>query len=348
MVVAMFGCLDEDHFGLNEYGRIKSFLVSNQAGVAKINNDSLTITVEIPSGVDLSSLRIEELELSSFATSDKIVGDLVDLNDEQKIIVTSESGIAYEWNVISYVASAEPQLDNADLNLWYKTSGNYYEPGADAASTIWATGNQGTYLMGKLATVPFDRGDDNLAAQMITLDTGVLGSIAGAPLAAGSLYTGVFNIDKLDPSDPMAAIEFGTPFTGRPTSMRFSYSYVPGATNKDKDGNTLDYGDACELYAFLEVRSEGQVQRLATAWFKSDELTEEWTEGVIEFIYGTLDSSYPSYLMPDGNNFVDEATIDYALPTHITIVASSSFDGVNFTGAVDSEFILDDLVMVYE
>ena len=68
-------CVKENHFGYSGYGNIKSFLVTNQSGNAVIDNGTLSIEVEIPAGIDLSAVMIEDLKLSSFATADRNIGE---------------------------------------------------------------------------------------------------------------------------------------------------------------------------------------------------------------------------------------------------------------------------------
>lgn len=347
-LILLFACVQEDHFGLSPYGNIKKFLVSNQAGNALIDTENLLVTVEIPGGVELTSLVVQELALSSFATANITTGDVIDLSDDATVNVTAEDGSVHTWTIKSFVASATPQLVNGDLNAWYKTSSGYYEPGADAASTIWGTGNPGTQILGKTATTPYDLGNSNLAAHMKTYDLGLAGIPLKTPIAAGSLFTGYFDSDKLDPTDPEAAVIFGTPFTGRPDKIRFKYSYVPGETNKDRNGNVLDYDDNCDIYALLEVRLGGTVQRLGTAWFRSDENQPDLVTKEIEVVYGPLDDSYPEYMRAEGVDFVAADSAAYMLPTHISFVASSSYAGAVFAGAVGSELIIDDVEMVYD
>jgi hypothetical protein len=156
--IATASCVKEDYFGLLESGNIKTLLVSNQAGNAVIDIDAKTVEIEIPGGIDLSEITIQKLELSSFATADKGVGDQLDLTEPAIIIVTAEDGSTHIWTIKSFVASANPQLENGNLDDWYQTASDYYEPGLDAASTIWGTGNQGTQLLNRLATTPFDLG----------------------------------------------------------------------------------------------------------------------------------------------------------------------------------------------
>lgn len=341
-------CIKEDFFGESDYANIKKMVVSNQTGIANIDTTKAIVTVEIPGGVDLADITIQTLVLSSFATSDKNIGDAIDLNSPAKITIVSENGTQRIWTVKAYVASATPQLDNYDLNKWYQTSTEYYEPGESAATTIWGTGNRGTQILNKLATVPKDLGGGNLAAQMETLSNGTVGGIFGTPISSGSLFTGFFNADNIDPANPEAAIEFGTPFAGRPDKLRIKYSYAPGEVNKDKPGNVLEYSDACDIYALLEVRLSGNNQRLATAWFRSDDLQEDLITIEIPFTYGPLDASFPEYMYPENNNWVEAEEANFILPTHITFVASSSFDGAAFAGAVGSKLVVDDVEMVYE
>ncbi len=348
LVILFSSCVKDDYFGYSNYGNIKSIVLTNQASDAIISTDSLSVLVEIPGGVDLSEIIIEELTLSSFAEADKKVDDTLDLTSSQEIVVTAEDGTEYIWTITAYVASSTPQLSNNDFNLWYKTASDYYEPGADASSTIWGTGNPGTQLIGSLATIPEDLGDGNLAVHMETLDNGKLAGTFGAPISAGSLFTGVFNSDNLDVSDPEAALDLGTPFVGRPKKVRFKYSYLPGDENTDKKGNVLNYNDACDIYAFLEVKIGDKSQRLATAWFRSDKNQTDLITQEMVFYYGELSDTMPEYMFPEDESFVGEDSVSIILPTHIIFVATSSYDGGNFAGAIGSTLILDDVEMLYD
>lgn len=348
LVITVSSCVKEGYFGYSSYGNIKDLVVSNQAKNAVIDTENLSVEIEIPGGVDLSTITIQSINLSSFATSDKNVGDVLDLNEPAQIQVVAEDGSVYSWTVTSFVASVTPQLDNNDLNLWYKTGSGYYEPGADANTTVWGTGNPGTQILNKLATTPFDLGSGNYAAKLETLDNGKLAGTFGAPISAGSIFTGKFDSDKIDPSNPQAAIDFGIPFVGRPAKLRLKYKFSPGAVNKNKQGDVLSYPDMLDIYALLEVRFSGEIQRLGTAWLRSSDETSALNTIEIPFNYGALDSSFPDYMKPVDGVYVSQDSAQFVLPTHITFVASSSYDGANFAGAIGSELIIDDVEMVYD
>ena len=53
-------------------------------------------------------------------------------------------------------------------------------------------------------------------------------------------------------------------------------------------------------------------------------------------------------MKPIDHDFVSPDSASIVLPTHITFVASSSFDGANFAGAIGSVLIIDDVEMIYE
>lgn len=341
-------CVKEDHWGLSSFGNIKSIEVSNQASQAKINKDSLTVTIELPGGIEQSALEIKSLVLSSFASSDKTIGDKLNLNTTEIINIKAEDGTLTSWKIIPFIASATPPLQNGDFSLWYRTTDDYYEPGADAASTIWGTGNPGTQILNLLATTRLEIEPGNYAVKMETLDNGPIAGAFGTPISAGSVFVGKFEKDKIDPTNPQAAIDFGTPFTGRPQKLNFKHQYTPGEVNKDKDGNELPEGDQCDIYVYLEIRDGSEILRLATAWYRSAETVSELSETTIEFTYGELDNSFPDYMKPENGKYVSADSASFVLPTHFTFVASSSFDGANFAGAIGSTLVLDDVILVYE
>ena len=98
----------------------------------------------------------------------------------------------------------------------------------------------------------------------------------------------------------------------------------------------------------LEVRFSGKIQRLGTAWLRSSDGSSALNTIEIPFNYGALDSSFPDYMKPVDGVYVSQDSAQFVLPTHITFVASSSYDGANFAGAIGSELIIDDVEMVYD
>ncbi len=347
ITILIGSCVGDDYFGLSSFGEIKEIEVANQAGQARIDSKNKTIQLDIPGGVPLDQLEVQVLTLSTFAEADIAVGDLVDLREELTISVTAEDGTITIWTVTAFVASSTPQLPNSDFQLWHQVNAGYFEPGEDQSSTIWGTGNPGGAILDKIATTPIEIENGNNAARLVTLDNGFVGQIAGTPITAATIYTGRFDPDNIDLNDPRAAVVLGTLFSGRPEAFSLRYKYVPGSVNKDRQGNTLSYGDQLDIYMFLEVRSGNKARRLATGWFRSGDEVTDMTDLEVQLIYGTLDSSFPDELLP-ADGFVPADSSEFALPTHLSFLATSSFDGAKFAGAVGSELIIDDLELIYE
>lgn len=348
-IIAVAACIEEDFFGYSSFGEIKSIEVSNQASQAVIDPSTKNVSIEIPGGVDLSNINIQKLTLSSFASSDVSIGDFINLTDSAIMMVTAEDRVSItRWTIKAVVASNTPQIANSDFNTWYQASEGYYEPGESAETTVWGTGNPGTKILGLYATTPLEIMDGNLAAKMETLYNGNLAAGFGTPISAATIYAGKFDPDKISITDPQAAIDFGTPFAGRPTSFKLDYLFAPGSENKDKQGNPLSYSDACDIYVLLEVRNNSSSRRLATAWFRSDEKVESLTQLIVSLTYGELPADAPDYAKPPDGKYVRADSAEFVLPTHLTFVATSSFDGANFAGAVGSTLIIDDLELKYE
>lgn len=353
VALSVASCVKEDFFGLSDAADVLKIQVANQVGNAVVDKEKRSIQLSMTAGLSISAIAIEQLELSSFASADKKVGDVLNLNQANTLNITAEDGSVLKWNITASYASAEQQLENTDFNAWYEVQGvtnKYKEPGAAADNTIWCTGNKGSSILDIYATKPLLQGEEDYVVEMTTCSNGASGTIMKTPISAGSIVTGVFG-DKVVPSNPRAAIDFGTLFTGRPKSFSINYSYLPGAVNKNKEGKKLDYGDQCDIYAILEVRKEidgvEKIQRLATAWFRSGDGQEEEKAIAVEFTYGALGSDVPNYMKPADGAYVSAEEEEYILPTHLIFVATSSCEGDQFSGAVGSKLCVDDLRMNY-
>ena len=348
IAVTQIACVDDDFFGLSSFARIKTIELSNQASAAVIDNNAATVMVEFPPGVDISQTEVRVLTLSSFATAEIVVGDIVNMNNDLQVTVTAEDGTMANWTIIPNIAGANPQLPNRDFEQWYMTSGGYLEPGESQENTIWGTGNPGTQLLDILTTTPYEVTDQNTAVRMETKFNGPLPAAFGTPISAATIYIGKFNTENIDPSDPRAAIDFGSPFTGRPKAFTLDYTYQPGPENQDRNQGPLPYSDQCDIYLLLEVRNQSSVKRLGTAWFRSDAAVGNFEEIEVPVVYGELDSSFPDFMKPADGSYVSADSAQFVLPTHVTFVASSSFDGDNFAGAVGSLLFIDNLELIYE
>ena len=332
-------CLDEAYFGLVDGKNIIKITVEGQSGNAFIDNDSLIATVRVSENQDITQVKLLELEVSSLARVSPEEGAVVDFSDPVTFEVTAEDGSKANWLVTVEKQGSKPQLSNSDFNQWYPTSGGYMEPGADEATTLWATGNAGVVTLAPANTTPEDLGGGNFAARLETISLPV---IFGSPaLAAGSIFIGEFEVNI---SNPAASAKFGKAFTGRPKGFKVTYQYTPGAKNQDANKDPLPYSDQAYIWVTLEIRDGSDISRVASGWFRTEETVTDWQLLEVDLVYGELPSSAPDYIkIKSGETYADPN----ATPTHISVVFTSSADGDKFEGAPGSLMLVDDFELVY-
>jgi hypothetical protein len=276
-----------------------------------------------------SNLVISEGATSVPPSGQKVVFNIKD--EGFKYTITAEDGSKKDY----YVLLRDTQLPNSGFENWYLTAGmdgvSYKEPGKSKYTTIWATANYGTSMYKQYCTQPLIQ-DENTLVKIIT---GVAGPI---PVTAGTIFTGRFDINGAinNPSDPSQATIMGIPFCWRPSGIKFKYSYQPGdhyirATLKNPNnifgGFTIEDipgGDSLTFYATLEIHDGSIVTEIGRAEFYSGEIQ--------------------STLIPVTANFNYTSALS---PTHISVVFSSSKHGEEFTGAVGSLLIIDDIELLY-
>lgn len=334
-------CLDEGHFGLHSEKQIVAFELESQSGAVTIDQQQLRIDVPISTEADITRLAPTTLTVSSLATVSPKAGEAQDFTDPVTYTVTAEDGSTAEYLVTAVRQTERVQLPNSGFDEWFDVSGNrpYQQPGTDAESTIWATGNDGVVTLVDANTNPEDLGQGDLSARLETIQ---LPALPLTPhIAAGSLFTGIF---KVNISDPAASAQFGRPFTAQPSGFKVQYRYKRGDQLLDSDRKPIDDTDKCDIYVLLEHRSGETIERVATGWFRSDAEATEWTQLEVSITYGELDASAPDYMKPpQGQSYAAQGT----KPTHISVVFSSSFGGDLFIGAYGSLLELNDFELVY-
>lgn len=227
-----------------------------------------------------------------------------------------------------------------------------YENGSN-----WATGNPGFKIAKGSAkpdqypSTPLAEGYDGAGVKLVTSDTGPFGVVVNMRIAAGNLFTGVFD-SKSATKAPLKATHFGegsyNQINYRPVTLAGYYQYTPGEVFTDKAGKEVagrtDQGD---IYAvvFRNVDSEGKSfyltgdnvltspQIVALARVPNVVKTEGgWQNFSVDFNYsGELD---PAIL----------ANYGYSM----AVVFTSSIEGAAFQGAVGSTLLIDKVSIAYK
>ncbi len=340
-LVVLFGCIKEDRFPFSDKNAILSFTLPGQASATTINGDSLLINISFSEGADVTALTPSGVSISNLAAISPDTTLTQDFSEPVIYRVTAENGTSADWIVNVGVQGSEPQLANSDFNSWY-TVGNYEQPGASASSSFWDTANKPLAIVNSPNTNKVEKSGDDFYANMLTIAAPAL-----VRIAAATIYTGVFTDGPPSVTDPRSNITFGTPYAGTPVSFSSEYQYTPGESYEDADGNVLPGNDSCDIYVLLQLVDENNpsnVQRVATAWFRSGETVTDWATITADFIYGELPSGSPEFMQPIAPEIWAPAG---STANQITVVYSSSALGDYFTGAIGSELNADNFVLNY-
>jgi hypothetical protein len=333
-------CIREDHFGRSSFKQIRYFTLENQSGNTQIIEDSLIIRLTVAANADFRKLRPDSVLLSSYARLDPGKDLYRDFSSPQIYTVYAEDGTSATYTVFVSRESAQPQLENTGLDDWYTPAGkSYQEPGAKP-STIWASGNAGVVTISTANVLPTDISATDKAAMLITRDLGSLGQLVGQRMGAGSLFTGRF---ELDIANPLNSTKFGIAFSARPVSYTLQYTYQPGTPYRNNRGTVMTKNDSCDIYLLLENRSQPDIKRIATGWFRSDESVSNFREIIVPLQYGSLPANAPAYSKP-ANGLFGNASDPV---THLTFVAASSASGALFEGGVNSTLVINNLRLNY-
>lgn len=228
---------------------------------------------------------------------------------------------------------------------WAIHSSHKYEtPEEEGYASFWGTGNPGIALAGVSKTPEsyptrstLQSRSGTYAAELVTLTGTAFSNSLGIRLFAGSLFTGVFDLQNALVS-PLEASQFGQPYhEGRPLRFTGYYQYQPGPSFQDKDGQLLpDIQDSCALYAVLFRGNERlnatnihhSSRILARADIMDGSAKNAWTRFDVAFEY--------------------RADADLSGPWMLAIIASSSKYGDHYRGAVGSRLLLDELQIIHE
>jgi hypothetical protein len=336
------GCIKEDKFGLSSFKEIKAFEIPGQAGSTAINKDERSIVVPMGEDADITQLAPSLIEISNLATVSPRQGEVRDFTEPVIYTVTAEDDSRAEWTVTVVPAVPNPQLPNSNFDQWFPVS-DYFQPGESADNTIWDTANRAVAIVGDANTTREDLGGGDFAAKMTSVEAPLI-----VRMAAATMFTGKFTDGFPSPTDPRSNIDFGTPFSGRPSAFKVDYRYLPGDSYEDADGNPLAGGDQCDIYVLLQKREGDQAQRIGTGWFRSDAEVADFTTLEVDIKYGELTASDPEFEYADVHTDEGESWGDpNDTPTHIIVVFSSSALGDFFTGAIGSELWVNNFELVY-
>lgn len=233
---------------------------------------------------------------------------------------------------VQFTTEAAEQVSGLDFDSWYM-DGKAVCPGVEGV-LVWDTGNKGGASFGFNPTTE-EKSD------VVRGSAARLASVyAAVKFAAGSIYTGSFG--GLDGTN--AKLNFGIPYTCRPTKMTGYFKYTPGVIDRVKAPYEYLMGrtDSCHIYVALCDWTEPFQANSKTSTF-----VDYSPANPTIIAYGELktDRKVASY---------EKFTIDIHYrdvkkkPTFIVIVASSSKYGDYFSGSTSAVLLADEFELGFE
>lgn len=312
-----------------------------------ITNTSVEFRVK--SNVDLTK-QAPIFTISPNATIDPANGTIRNYTTEQKVTVTAQDSkwkkeytISFNKDELSSIYYFN-QAELTDKDRYYR----FFTIGSTGNKVYdWASGNSGYVTVAgnkspnEYPTTIAEGMTGGYAAKMQTVYTSSFAAATGNPIAAGNLFLGSFKTNLLN---TLRSTKFGLPYSGDlPTRVRTNYKYKAGPEVRNQDFEIVPGAkDSFDIYAILfESRAKDNYmygdhnfqdpRNVAIARVPASQRleTDTWREIV-----------FPFELLP-GKTFDNNK--EYVL----AIVLSSSIDGANFTGAIGSTLIVDDVELLY-
>lgn len=286
--------------------------------------------------------------------NEKFTATLTDLTPATQYsyrLAYEKGGDTYASDAITFTTEDATELHNGNLDTWTQSESTWY-PGfseeAGNTTCFWNTSNPGTSQgLGAIGgavnptqgvTSPVNTAGGKAAELKSTEKANVF--------AAASLYTG--NFLELVVTSMSAKMEFGKPFSSRPSALHGFYKYTPAVINivdRVPDGVSITKGetlDQCAIFIALATKN-------FTFNNKNEDEYIDYANDPAIIAYGEL----PSGAATSGEDYTEfNIPLVYRnltdKPTHIIIVCSASKYGDYMTGGVGSTMYIDDLELVYD
>ncbi len=219
--LALSSCIREE--ALNAEADITDVTVDGTTLVRKpvITNNEVIFYVN--GWEDLSHLA-PKFHVTEGAKIEPESGTALNFTQPQSYTVTSQDGQwkkTYKVSFVSNDVATDYHFETLKVDSTSKYN-TFVDKTADGNLAEWGSGNAGvSFLMGdsKASEYPTSQAEEGYVGKCLkltTVSTGFLGAMFGAPIAAGNLFTGDFQIDM---GNPAKSTHFGRPFYKMPKEL---------------------------------------------------------------------------------------------------------------------------------
>lgn len=244
----------------------------------------------------------------------------------------------HKGNEITVTTSAAEIMPNAGFDNWW-LNGKIWCPWAEGGEPWWDTGNTGASTLGQSNVTPSDDTPTG-TGKSAKLETRFVGIGPIGKLAAGSLYAGSFR--KVDGTNGI--LDFGRPWTARPTRLRGYYKYKTAPINYANDEMKALIGrpDTCQIWvALIDLDTPFEIRTNP----KNRQLFDRNAPYVIaygELCRGADTDGWESFEVRF--NYKDTSRV----PKYLLVVSAASKYGDYFTGGTGATLLIDDFRLDYD
>ena len=258
-------------------------------------------------------------------------------------------GTTYEYQAVAgaqasvktatFTTEMATPLPNSSFENWQTLSKVMvlYGPNEEM---FWDSGNHGSATLNVNVTTP-DETYKNSGKYSVKLKSQFVSFLGIGKFAAGNLFAGQY----VGTDGTNGILDFGRPFTSRPTKLKGHIKYTPGSVDYSET-NDLPKGSTDIGNIYIAVGDWDAPVRITT---KDKNLFNKNDEKIIA--YGEWDLTGETQ-GTDGGLLEFEIPLDYRsldrIPSYIVLVASASKYGDYFTGSTGSTMWIDDLELIYE
>ena len=275
-------------------------------------------------------------DATSSTTDGTVSADITGLYDNTTYEVRISSG-SVNGPSETFTTKKENQLYNMSFDTWSKDGSSWccYNLDGRDSEKIWENANNATAGLGYNCTSPEE--DDVISGKAVKL----VSNVVFGQLIAGFLFTGLSGSFSGTPTS--ATIKMGIPFTDRPAALTGWAKYIVDtiyyakAPHMSKIG-TLDSG---RLFVLLTDWDSPFAVKPSQTRIDFNHETNSSIIGYGEKLFESTDESYNEFTIPI--EYYSDST-----PNYVVICATSSTNGIFYTGGEGSTLYLDEFKFVYE
>ncbi len=264
-----------------------------------------------------------------------------------------------------------------NVKLFQLGKENSNNQGAAASVTSpWSTSNVHAKILIDIASpcvFPEPRGNGNCCRLETNIKAVHIVGLTIDALVSGAIFLGEFLEPVRSTKSPEKGMNHGIPFTRRPKAVKFDYKCSPGknrisTSSGEKKVPGPDRGEFCTILQKRWEDADGNVFAARVGGIRAffDSTDNKWIDGTtFELKYGDMTGEPfydpktmglipavgPMYVKNSRGKMVPLTETKWdkadAIPTHLVMYFSSSYEGIYFTGSPESRLWVDNISLIY-